>query len=208
MYKKIKYYFVEILKSLFSDYYKEHKLGYCGKNVIYKSRIYNPRIFLYDNTNIYDGFRFISYTGSFIMKKNSGSAQGLTVITNNHYRVVGEYIKETIKKRSEDVDQDVIVEEDVWIGANVTLMPGITVGRGVNIGAGSVVRFNVPPYSVVLGNPAKIVAFSFTPDEMKEHEEKLYAPEERIDIARYKTLYDRFYIDNISDIRKFVDKKA
>lgn len=208
MYKKIKYYLSSFLKLLFSDYYKKHKLGFCGKNVIYKSQIYSPRIFLYDNTNIYESFRFISYNGSFIMKKNSGSAQGLTVITNNHYRVVGEYIKETIKKRCEDVDQNVIVEEDVWIGANVTLMPGVTIGRGANIGAGSVVRFNVPPYSVVLGNPAKIIAFSFTPDEVKEHEEKLYASEERIDIAKYKTLYDKFYIDNIDNIHKFVDKKV
>lgn len=204
----LKYYCGLVFKALFSNYYKKHKLGYCGKNVIYNSHNYNPRIFLYDNTNIFEGFRFISYTGNFVMKRNSGSAQGLTVITNNHYRVVGEYIKETVKKRSEDIDMDVIVEEDVWIGANVTLMPGVTIGRGANIGAGSVVRFNVPPYSIVLGNPAKIIAFSFTPDEVKEHEEKLYVSEERTDIVKYKTLYNRFYIDNIDDVRKFVDKKA
>lgn len=43
------------------------------------------------------------------------------------------------------------------IGVNVTLLPGITIGEGALVGAGSVVTKDVPPYSVVYGNPARVV---------------------------------------------------
>lgn len=51
----------------------------------------------------------------------------------------------------------VTVESDVWIGANCMLLPGITIGSGAVVGAGSVVTKDVPSYSVVAGNPARIV---------------------------------------------------
>ena len=51
----------------------------------------------------------------------------------------------------------VIIEDDVWIGSRVTILPGVTIGEGSVIGASAVVAKSVPPYSVVVGNPAKIV---------------------------------------------------
>lgn len=51
----------------------------------------------------------------------------------------------------------VIVEDDVWIGGGVTILPGVRIGNGSVIGAGAVVTKNVPPYSVVGGNPAQII---------------------------------------------------
>lgn len=194
------------LKSFIVSCYKE-ELGYRGKNVILgipASCSSLRRMFLYDNTNIYEGFCFISYTGKFIMKKNSGAAQGLTIITGNHHRIVGESIKDTIQKRSEDIEQDIIVDEDVWIGANVTLLDGCHIGRGANVGSGSVVRLKVPPYAVVIGNPAKIIGFSFSPEEVREHELKLYAANDRIDILEYEKLYQKFYISNIKQIQSYI----
>jgi UDP-2-acetamido-3-amino-2,3-dideoxy-glucuronate N-acetyltransferase len=49
-----------------------------------------------------------------------------------------------------------IVRRGASIGANATLLPGITVGMGAMIGAGAVVTRNVPPYAIVVGNPARI----------------------------------------------------
>lgn len=49
------------------------------------------------------------------------------------------------------------IEDDCWIGGNVTILPGVTIGRGCTVGAGSVVTKSLPPYSVALGSPAKIV---------------------------------------------------
>lgn len=55
-------------------------------------------------------------------------------------------------------DLRVTIEDDVWIGANVTILPGRVVGQGSIVGAGSVVTKDVPPWSVVGGNPARQIA--------------------------------------------------
>ena len=46
---------------------------------------------------------------------------------------------------------------DVWIGRGVIILPGCTIGDGAVIGAGSVVTKDVPPYAVVVGNPARSI---------------------------------------------------
>lgn len=51
----------------------------------------------------------------------------------------------------------IIIEDDVWIGANSVVMAGVHIGRHVVIGAGSIVTKNIPPYSVAVGNPARVV---------------------------------------------------
>lgn len=53
--------------------------------------------------------------------------------------------------------QPVVVEDEVWIGANVTITAGVRIGKHSIIAAGSTVFKNVPPYSIVGGNPAKII---------------------------------------------------
>jgi len=51
----------------------------------------------------------------------------------------------------------VTIEDDVWIGAGVKILDGTKIGRGSVIGAGAVVRGEIPPYSVAVGVPAKII---------------------------------------------------
>lgn len=51
----------------------------------------------------------------------------------------------------------VIIDDDVWIGSRVILLPGVRVGHGAIIGAGAVVTKDVEPYSIVAGNPAKVI---------------------------------------------------
>lgn len=51
----------------------------------------------------------------------------------------------------------VIIGDDVWIGCRAIIMPGVTIGNGCVIGAGAVVTKDVPPYSVAVGVPAKVV---------------------------------------------------
>lgn len=54
-------------------------------------------------------------------------------------------------------DGDIIIEDDVWLGHGVTVCAGVTIGKGSVIGAGSVVTRDIPPYSIAVGSPAKVV---------------------------------------------------
>ncbi len=51
----------------------------------------------------------------------------------------------------------VVIEDDTFLGAGAIVLKGVTIGKGSVVGAGSVVTRNVPPYSIVAGNPAQVV---------------------------------------------------
>lgn len=51
-----------------------------------------------------------------------------------------------------------VIQDRVWIGTNAIVVGGITIGEDAMIAPGAFVNFNVPPCSVVLGNPGKIVS--------------------------------------------------
>ncbi|USK59573.1 CatB-related O-acetyltransferase [Peribacillus asahii] len=55
----------------------------------------------------------------------------------------------------------IVIEEDVWIGSNSVVLSGVTIGRGSIIGAGSIVTKDIPRYSIVAGNPAKVIKRRF-----------------------------------------------
>jgi maltose O-acetyltransferase len=51
----------------------------------------------------------------------------------------------------------VVIGDNVWIGNRAIILPGVTIGAGAVVGAGSVVTRDVPPFTVVAGNPAKVL---------------------------------------------------
>ncbi|MFB2938276.1 DapH/DapD/GlmU-related protein [Aerosakkonemataceae cyanobacterium BLCC-F154] len=51
----------------------------------------------------------------------------------------------------------IIIEDDCWLGMGVKVVDGVTIGEGSVIGAGAVVTKNIPPYSIAVGVPAKVV---------------------------------------------------
>lgn len=55
----------------------------------------------------------------------------------------------------------VVIGSDVWIGTEALILSGVTIGDGAVIGARAVVARDVPPYAVVVGNPARLVKFRF-----------------------------------------------
>ncbi len=52
---------------------------------------------------------------------------------------------------------DIIIEDECWIGANVVITAGVTIGKHSIIAGGAVVTKDIPPYSVVVGNPARVI---------------------------------------------------
>lgn len=55
---------------------------------------------------------------------------------------------------------DVVLEENVWVGAQAVLLGGTRVGEGAVVGAGTVVDFEVPPFAIVAGDPARVVGWA------------------------------------------------
>ncbi|MGD0167870.1 MAG: acyltransferase [Gaiellaceae bacterium] len=62
---------------------------------------------------------------------------------------------------------------DVWIGYGAVILSGIVVGRGAVVAAGSVVTHDVPPYTIVVGNPARVAGERFDERQRVEHERLL-----------------------------------
>jgi len=199
------------------SFYKKYSLrnsqmGFCAENVVldYPIVVSGPQnMYLYENTIIYGGAMILCDRAKFVMKKNSGAARDLKVICGNHAHVVGKWfigITEADKDTMlnvKNLDKDIVVEEDVWLGANVTLLSGVTIGRGASIGCGTVCRYDVPPYAVVMGNPAKVVRFNFTPAQIIEHEKVLYPENERLSLDLLESNYRTFYLDRVDEIRKY-----
>lgn len=57
---------------------------------------------------------------------------------------------------------DMVIGNDVWIGCEATLMPGVKVGNGAIVGAHAVVTHDVAPYTIVAGNPARVIRQRFS----------------------------------------------
>lgn len=155
-------------------------------------------LFMEEDTSIPGGAMILNPRSRFVMKKHSFASYNLCICPGNHLPVKGMW-KKAVTDEVKDLldpehrcDQDIVVGEDVWMGINVTLLNGVHVGRGCIVGAGCVVSKNTPPYSVVAGNPCRIVKFLFTPEEIIEHEAALYPPDERLPIDVLQKNYEEW----------------
>lgn len=61
---------------------------------------------------------------------------------------------------------DTVVGHDVWIGHGALILPGVRIGSGAIIGAGAVVARDVAPYSIVAGNPGRVIRSRFPPEDV------------------------------------------
>ena len=197
------------LASVHSRYFiRKTNWGRIGqKSFILKPSLVSGKENIYLEDNVHIDWNNVIYAtkGTFIMKKDSGAAVGLTVVTDNHSTVVGE----TVSDRGNEnlIAGEVIVEEDVWIAANVTLLSNTVIGRGCIVGAGAVVRGQkIPPYAIIVGNPAKIVGFRFTPEEILQHELVRYTESERLSYSVLVKNYEKFFLQRMGEIKEFLRK--
>ncbi len=125
------------------------------KNVLY--------LFDFIEDNLIIGkFCQIATNARFIM---NGANHSMSGISTYPFKV----IDKSRRKTSMDVTSkgSTIIGNDVWIGNSATIMPGIKVSHGAIIGASSVVTKNVEPYSIVAGNPAKLIRKRFSDEIIK-----------------------------------------
>lgn len=96
---------------------------------------------------------------------------------------------------------DIIIKDDVWIGENALILSGVKIGQGAIIGAGAVVTKDVPPYSIVGGNPAKVIKYRFEAEIIKKLLQFKYSKltEDKIKLLNTK-LYDKITMDNVDEL--------
>lgn len=128
------------------------------------------------NTYGHDGIRIIHGEEGKTLRigKFCSIAEGVTVFLGANHRVdwfstypfghIKESLFPKVKKGSGHpaTKGDVTIGNDVWIATNAVIMSGVRIGDGAVVGAYSVVTKDVPPYTIVAGNPAKQIRKRFS----------------------------------------------
>lgn len=110
-----------------------------------------------------DAYSFIGSAGAISVGENVIMGQHVCFHPENH-----KFDRSDVAIKAQGTTRiGITIEDDVWVGANVTFLDGAYVGRGSVIGAGSLVRGRIPPYSVAVGAPARVVR-SRSPQELAE----------------------------------------
>jgi virginiamycin A acetyltransferase len=164
-----------------------HPIPGIGRTVFLKNIIKNPNIIVGDYTyyddpknplnfeeNVLYHFDFVG--DKLIIGKFTQIAAGIKVIMNGANHFLGGYSSFPFilfKSYWEHVPfndtskGDTVIGNDVWIGNSVTIMPGVKIGDGAVIGTNSLVTKDVEPYSIVAGNPAKLIRKRFDDDTIE-----------------------------------------
>lgn len=108
-------------------------------------------------------FCMIASDVTFIM---NGANHLSDAITSYPFAIFGKDWSEAMKDKTYPHKGDTTIGNDVWIGYAATIMPGITVGDGAIIASKSVITKDVEPYSIVGGNPAKLIRKRFSEEKI------------------------------------------
>ena len=156
-----------------------HPIPGCDKEIYVKPTIKNPQIIVGDFTYIADSdfeshvTHLYEWNGDrLIIGKFCQIAAGVEFVMNgaNHQmNAVSTFPFFTLEGWNASAPQksdmplkgDTVIGNDVWIGQNATIMPGVHIGDGAIIGANSLVSKDVEPYTIVAGNPIRVIRKRF-----------------------------------------------
>ncbi len=110
-------------------------------------------------------FCMIASDVTFIM---NGANHLTKSISSYPFAVFGHDWKDSMEGKSYPLKGDTIIENDVWIGYGSTIMPGVKVGNGSIIAANTTVIKDVEPYSIIGGNPGKLIKKRFTDSQISK----------------------------------------
>ena len=106
---------------------------------------------------------------------------------------------------------DIAVGDDVWIGLNAIICSGVKIGQGAVVAAGSVVTKDVEPYSIVGGNPARLIKYRYEDESVRACMSKLdwsCFNREKVTADSAYRLYEQVSKDNIDTlVAEFFDGK-
>jgi acetyltransferase-like isoleucine patch superfamily enzyme len=207
--KKIKYYILKILHLipfLEKKLRKKYMLAdiSINKDGVYSrdarklaQRFYNVKVGKWCNGP--NTFGFFNKGGSSVVIGNySGLAMETVYYGVNHptnYISVSAIFSNKKLSNSQAITAErfpLEIGNDVWVGTRVVITAGCKkIGNGAIVGAGSIVTKDVPPYAIVAGNPAKVIKYRFSEEEISLLEKSQwwnYSPEQ---IMRFYSLIDK-----------------
>lgn len=131
--------------------------------------VISESVYIDKKANIYEPQNLIIEEGTVITKAKLDCRGGLYIgkncIINDDVKIITathDYNSKTydlIKRKS-------IIGDYAWIASNSMILPGVRIGKGAIVGAGAVVSKDIPDYSIVVGNPARIIG-----DRKKVHDD-------------------------------------
>lgn len=136
---------------------------YCRIEVCNDDNYNNKVLIIGDNVQIND-FVHIAANQSVKIGNNVLIASKVYISDINHGDYGIENYDINVKPSEQPLSsKPVEIKNNVWIGESVSVLPGVTIGEGAIIGAMACVTKNIPPYSIAVGNPAKVIKiFDFT----------------------------------------------
>lgn len=112
---------------------------------------------------------YIHANGKVRIGEKCSISKGCTIITGSH----------DLKDFGINIKKSVTLDDYSWLAFGVTVLPGVSIGRGAVVGAKAVVTKDVPPYAVVAGNPARIIKYRMSVEEILEFEKTRFAEDAR-----------------------------
>jgi acetyltransferase-like isoleucine patch superfamily enzyme len=137
-------------------------VNFFGKVDIFSGRIFDePKLIIHDRVDIGHNVLFV-VNKQIEIEDDCNVASGVRFMdTDAHPRDAAERIAD-LPPRPEEI-KPVHVCKNAWIGQNSFILKGVTIGEGAIIGVNSVVVTDIPPYSVAMGNPARVVVKDLKP---------------------------------------------
>ncbi len=183
-------------------YKKQYGLGdncFVGYDVILHKHHYSESCIITGQNCLLAEHVDIDYTGGLKLEDYAVISEGVKILTHNH----------TLDYNSNDdkgcEPTPLVVQDRVWIGAKSVILPGVKeIGRGALVSSSSCVRSKIPPYAIVMGNPARIVGFRFLPKVIVELEKSRYPESERIPLEVLEHTYLKYYKNRVKEIKEFV----
>ncbi len=142
---------------------------------------------------------FIDFSGHLVIEDNVSLSDGVVIETHSHvstgFALTGE---------GKLAQTHLVIEEGVSVGSKALIMETCSrIGRHARIGAGAVVRSNIPPYAIAIGNPAKVVGFVMTPEEVEKKEQE-YPEEKRITPEKFMAYYNKYFRERAHETKKYM----
>lgn len=143
----------------------------------------------------------IDYTGGLRIGNKVTISENVKILTHKHpmdFSGKGSTQKGVI-------ETPLFIDDYVGFGARVFVLPGVEkIGRGANIAAAAVVKRQVPPYAIVMGNPARVVGFRMTPEQIVEFEKEHYEEKDRLPLELLEANYQKYFLSRIKEIQQFL----